>query len=348
MRTPGFGCSVGPRHQKGGCTPPIDRRSFLTAAAALLAAPGARAQAPFPSKPIRMLVGFAPGGATDTAARLIGEHISKLAGQPVLVDNRPGAGGIVAATAVAKAPPDGRTLILNTSYPFVSAQGLLSSLPYDANKDFAMVTPVMGGSVLMCVHRSVPMANLREFVAHAKKTPKFAIGSWAPGSQGHLLVDALNRHYGLAITHVAYKGEGPMTQDVLGGQIAGGTGSLFSMIGGVKSGNLKPIAVTNGPRGTRNPMLPEVATFQEQGFDDPSVTLSGWIGIVTTAGTPAPIVARLNEWIRAALAQPEIHSKLETFGLEVVSQSPAEFEASFRAEVPKWVKMIRDAGVKLD
>lgn len=165
---------------------------------------------------------FTRGGATDPAAQLIGEHMSKLVGQPAVVDNRPGAGGIVAAAAVAKVPPDDHTLILNTWYPFVSAQGLLLSLPYDPNKDFAMVTPLIGGSLVICVHRSMPVAKLREFVAHAKTVPKLAIGSWALGSQDHLVVDALNRHYGLTITHVAYKGEGPMTQDVLGGQIAEG------------------------------------------------------------------------------------------------------------------------------
>jgi tripartite-type tricarboxylate transporter receptor subunit TctC len=324
------------------------RRQFLIAASALLAAPLARAQGVFPSKPIRIIVGFAPGGATDTAARLIGDHISKLAGQPVIVDNRPGAGGIIAAAAVAKAAPDGHTLLLNTSYPVVAAQGLLSSLPYDPNKDFAFVTPIMAGNVLFCVHRSVPATNLREFVEHARKMPSLAIGSWAPGSQGHLAVEAINGRYGLKIIHVAYKGEGPMTQDLIGGQIAGGTGSLFSMIGAIKSGHVRPIAVTSGPRGNRNSALPELPTFAEQGLDAPAVTLSGWIGILTTAGTPRANLAKLNEWVRAALAQPEIQSKIESYGLDVVSKTSEEFEASFRAEVPLWIKMIKDAGVKLD
>jgi tripartite-type tricarboxylate transporter receptor subunit TctC len=324
------------------------RRRFMLSATALAAAPLARSQAAFPSRPLRILVGFAPGGATDTAARLIGDHVGKLAGQPVIVDNRPGAGGIVAAAAVAKSPPDGHTLLLNTSYPVVSAQALLSSLPYDANRDFAFVTPILGGSVMLCVHRTVPAVNLREFIEHARKTPGIAIGSWAPGSQGHLVVEALNKHYELKLTHVAYKGEGPMAQDLVGGQIAGGTGSLFSMVGAVKSGHIRPIAVTNGPRGNRNAMLPEVPTFAEQGLDDPAVTLSGWIGILTTAGTPRTSVERLNQWIRSALEQPEIRAKLESYGLDVIWSSPEEFEASFRAEVPKWTKMIRDVGVRLD
>jgi len=324
------------------------RRQFLITASALLVAPLARAQGVFPSKPIRIIVGFAPGGVSDTAARLIADHISKLAGQPVIVDNRPGAGGIIAATVVAKAAPDGHTLLLNTSYPVVPAQGLLSSLPYDPNKDFAFVTPIMAGNVLFCVHTSVPATNLREFVEHARKTPSLAIGSWAPGSQGHLAVEAINAHYGLKIIHVAYKGEGPMTQDLIGGQIAGGTGSLVSMIGAIKSGHIRPIAVTSGPRGNRNSKLPEVPTFAEQGLDAPAVTLSGWIGVLTTAGTPRANIGKLNEWVRAALAQPEIRSKIETYGLDVVSTSPEEFDANFRKEVPRWVKMIKDAGVKLD
>jgi len=324
------------------------RRAFLIAAGALLAAPRARAQAAFPSRPIRIMVGFAPGGATDTAARLIGDHMARLAGQPVIVENRIGAGGVVAAAAVARAAPDGHTLLLGGSDALMSAQGLFSSLPYDPNKDFAFVTPVVGGNVLLCVHRSVPAANLREFVDHARKTPALAIGSWARGSHGHLVVEALNQHYGLEITHVAYKGEGPMSQDLIGGQIAGGTGSLLSMIGAARSGHIRPIALTNGPRGNRSAALPEVQTFAEQGLDHPAGTLSGWIGMLTPAGTPRTSIALLNQWIRVTLEQTEVRAKLEAYGLEVISSTPEAFEASFRAEAPKWVKMIGDAGVKLD
>lgn len=325
-----------------------NRRRLLAAAAALPALALAQAPAPFPSRPIRIIVGFQPGGATDTAARLIGDHMAKLAGQPVIVDNRPGAGGVVAATAVAKAPPDGHTLLLNTSFPVINAQGLFRTLPYDPNRDFAFVTPILAGQVMLCVHRSVPATNLAEFVDYARRTPSVAIGSWAPGSQGHLGVEAINKRFGLAIPHIAYKGEGPMTQDLLGGQIPAAFGTLFSMLGAVKSGQLRPIAVTDGSRGQRHPLLPEVPRFAEQGLDDPVVTLSGWIGILTTGGTPPASVAKLNEWIRSALAQPEIRAKLETFGMEVVSSTPQEFDKSFRAETPLWVKAINDAGVKLD
>ena len=324
------------------------RRTFLIAAGAFLAAPLARAQAAFPSRPIRILVGFPPGGATDTTARLIGEHMAKLAGQPVIVENRTGGGGIVAASAVAKAAPDGHTLLLGGPDPLMSAQALFSSLPYDPNKDFAFVTPVLGGNILLCVHRSLPAGNLRELVDHARGTPGLAIGSWAQGSQGHLIVEALNAHYGLKLTHVPYKGESPMAQDLIGGQIAGGTGSLLPMIGAIRSGHIRPVAVTNGPRRKRSAALPEVPTFAEQGLDHPAVTLSGWIGMLTTAGTPRASIALLNQWARSALEQPEIRARLGTYGLEVISSTPEAFEASFRAEAPVWVKMIRDAGVRLD
>jgi tripartite-type tricarboxylate transporter receptor subunit TctC len=324
------------------------RRTFLVAASALLAAPLGRAQAAFPSRPIRIVVGFAPGGATDAAARLIGEHMARLAGQAVIVENRIGAGGIVAAAAVARAAPDGHTLLLGGSDALMSAQGLFSSLPYDPNRDFAFVTPVVGGNVLLCVHRSVPAANLRELVEHARRMPALAIGSWARGSQGHLVVEVLNRHYGLEFTHVVYKGEGPMSQDLIGGQIAGGTGSLLSMIGAARSGYIRPIALTNGPRGNRCVALPEVATFAEQGLDHPAVTLSGWVGMLAPAGTPRASIALLNRWVRIALEQPEVRAKLEAYGLEVISSTPEAFEASFRAEAPKWVRMIEDAGVRLD
>lgn len=325
-----------------------NRRRLLIAGAALPALAFAQAQPPFPSRPIKIIVGFAPGGATDTSARLIADYIAKQAGQPVVVENRPGAGGVVAAAVVAKAPPDGYTLLLNTSYFAVSAQGLFRSLPYDANRDFAFVTPILAGQVMLCVHQSVPAANLKEFVDYARRTPKLAVGSWGPGSQGHLMVEAINRAYGLSITHVGYKGEGPMAQDLLGGQIAGGTGTFFSMAGAVKAGTLRVIAVTNGSRGQRHPQLPDTATFAEQGLKDPVVTLSGWIGIATTAGTPRPVVAKLNEWIVAAIAQPDIRPKLESFGMELVSATPEAFEASVRAEVPLWVKAINEVGVKLD
>ena len=310
----------------------------------------AQAQTPaaFPSKSIRILVGFQPGGATDTAARLIADHMAKVSGQSVIVENRPGAGGIVAATAVAKAPADGYTLLLNTSYPVMSAQGLFRTLPYDANRDFAYVTPILAGQVMLSVHKSVPANNLAEFVEYARRTPKFAIGSWGPGSQGHLAVEAINKRYGLTITHIAYKGEGPMAQDLIGGQIPAGMGTFFSMTGAIKSGHLRPIAVTDGSRGQRHPFLPEVATFAEQGLKEPAVTLSGWIGILATGGTPKPVVAKLNEWVRGAIAQPDIRTKLESYGMEVVSATPEDFEASVRKETPLWVSAINEVGVKLD
>jgi tripartite-type tricarboxylate transporter receptor subunit TctC len=327
---------------------PRSRRAFLLSAGALLAAPRARAQAAFPSKPIHILVGFAPGGATDTAARLIGEHLARLAGQPVIVENRLGASGIVAASAVAKAPPDGHTLLLAGSDALMAAQALFSSLPYDPNRDFSFITPVLGGNVLLGVHRSVPATNLRELVEHARGTPGLAIGSWARGSHGHLIVEAMNRRYALGLTHVPYKGETPMSQDLIGGQIAGGTGSPIALLGAIRSGHVRPIAVTNGPRGKRNAALPEVRTFAEQGLDHPAVTLSGWLGVLTAAGTPRASVALLNQWVRAALEQPGIRAKLEGYGLEVTMSTPEEFEAAFRAQAPQWVAMIKAAGVKLD
>lgn len=332
----------------------MDRRDALlvlithVAGAAVPSVVMGQSNSPFPSRPIRILVGFQPGGATDTAARLIADHMAKLAGQPVIVENRPGAGGIVAATAVAKAPPDGHVMLLNTAYPVVQAQGLFRSLPYDPVRELAPVTPILAASVLFVVARSVPATNLKEFVEYARRSPNVAIGSWAPGSQGHLGVEAINKRFGLNIPHVPYKGEGPMTQDIIGGQLPAGFGSFFSMIGAVKSGHIRVVAVTNGPRGNRMPLLPDIRTFAEQGLDSPAVTLSGWIGIVTTGGTPRPVVAKLNEWIRASLARADIRSKLEAYGMEVVSSTPEEFEASIRAETPLWVKAINDVGVKLD
>ena len=324
------------------------RRRLLAAGAAFPALALAQGAAPFPSKPIKIVVGFAPGGATDTAARLIADHMTRVSGQSVIVENRPGAGGIVAATAVAKAPADGYNVLLNTSYFAVSAQGLFRTLPYDPNKDFAFITPILSGQVLLSVHRSVPATNLKEFADYARRTPKLAVGSWGPGSQGHLMVEAINKHFGLQITHVAYKGEGPMAQDLLGGQISAGCGTFFSMAGAIKAGNLRAIAVTSGSRGQRHPLMPELPTFAEQGLNDSAVTLSGWIGLATTAGTPKPVITKLNEWIRGALVRPDIRPKLEVYGMEIVSLSPEEFDASVRAEVPLWVKMINEVGVNLD
>ena len=324
------------------------RRRLLAAGAILPTLVFAQPSPPFPSKPIRILVGFPPGGTTDTAARLIATHMAKLAGQPVLVENRTGAGGIIAATAVAKAPPDGHTLLLGVQFPVVAAQALYRSLPYDPNRDFAFVTPVLTTNVLLGVARSVPAANLKEFVEYARRTPGVAIGSWAQGSQGHLAVEAINKQYGLTIPHAAYKGEGPMTQDIIGGHIAAGFSSFVSMTGPVQSGHIRVIAVTSGPRGNRMPLLPDVATFAEQGLNDPMVTLSGWIGILTTGGTPRLVVAKLNEWIRSALAQTEIRSKLESYGLEILVSTPEEFDSRFRTETPLWVKAINATGVKMD
>lgn len=325
-------------------------KTILSCALALLLPAFAQAQSmgSFPSKPIKILVGFQPGGATDTAARLIADHMAKVSGQTVVVENRPGAGGIVAATAVARAVPDGYTLVVNTSYPVMSAPGLFRSLPYDPARDFAYISPILAGQVILLVHKSVPAANLAELVEFARRTPKFAVGSWGPGSQGHLAVEAINKRFGLSIAHIPYKGEGPMAQDLIGGQIPAGMGTFFSMTGAIKSGHLRPIAVTDSSRGQRHPLLPEVATFAEQGLKDPAVTLSGWIGILTTGGTPRPVLAKLNDWVRSAIAQPEIRSKLESYGMEVVSATSEQFEASVKAETPLWVSAINEVGVKLD
>jgi tripartite-type tricarboxylate transporter receptor subunit TctC len=324
----------------------IQRRQFVIAGSALLAAPLASAQTAFPSKPIRIVVGYPPGGIVDTAARLIGEHMTKLVGQPVVVDNRTGAGGIIGAAAVAKAAPDGHTVLLTIQYPLVNAQAMVKSLPYDPNKDFAFVTPILAGAMLLCVHKSVPATNLVQLVEYARRTPNFAIGSWAQGSQGHLTIEDINKRYGLNITHVVYKGEGPMAQDLMGGQIPGGMGSLTGMAGLIKAGHIRPIAATSAPNGTRTSMLSEVATFAEQGLPESAVMRSGWVGVVAPSGTPPATIAKLNEWIRAALAQPDVRSKLGNLGLEAFTSTPAEFEAHFRADTPLWIKAIQDAGIK--
>jgi tripartite-type tricarboxylate transporter receptor subunit TctC len=323
----------------------IGRRRLLAALPALAFAQSAPA---FPTKPIRILVGTAPGGSSDPAARLIANHVSKLAGQPVLVENRPGANGIIAATAVAKAPPDGHTLYLGVQFPVVNAQALYRSLPYDPNRDFALITPFAVGYSMLGVSRTVPATNLKEFVDYARRTPGLACGSWGPGSQGHLGVEAINKRYGLSIPHVSYKGEAPMTQDILGGHLAAGFGTLASMAGSVQAGQIRAIAVVGGASASRMALLPDVPTFGQQGLDDPAVTLRGWLGILTTGGTPRPIVAKLNEWIRSALAQAEFREKIISFGFELISFTPEQFESLFRAETPVWVKMINELGVKLD
>ena len=324
----------------------IQRRQFVIAGSALLTAPLASAQAAYPSKPIRIVVGYPPGGAVDTVARLIGEHMARLCGQPVTVDNRPGAGGIIGAAAVAKSPADGYTLLFGLQYPLVNAQAMVKTLPYDPNKDFAFVTTLLTGAMLLCVHKSVPATNLAQLVEYARRTPDFAIGSWAQGSQGHLAIEAINKRYGLNITHVVYKGEPQVTQDLMGGQIPGGFGSLTTMAGPIKAGHIRPIAATSGPRGGRFSLLSEFATFAEQGLNEAAVTLSGWGGVLAPSGTPPAVIAKLNEWVHAALAQPEIRSKLGNLGLEALTMTPAEFEARFRAETPLWIKAIQDAGVK--
>lgn len=200
--------------------------------------------------------------------------------------------------------------------------------------------------MLFCVHKSVPAINLAQLVEHARRTSDFAIGSWAQGSQGHLIIEAINKRYGLNITHIVYKGESPMTQDLMGGQIPGGMGSFTTMAGPIKAGHIRPIAATSGPRGARISMLSEVATFAEQGLNESAVTHSGWVGVLAPSGTLPAIIAKLNEWVRAALAQPEIRTKLGNTGMEAFTSTPVEFEARFRAETPLWIKAIQDAGVK--
>ena len=314
---------------------------FLTGSFILLFSCALAAQ-DFPNRPLRLVVTVPPGGAADFIARLVGGKISESLGQPVVVENRGGAGGTIAADAVAKAAPDGYTLLQNSITTHGVGPHLYSKLPYDPVRDF---TPVSGLALLplvMAVNAELPAKNVQELIAYSK-THALNFASSGNGSAPHMAGELFKSETGAPITHVPYKGSGPAVADLVGGRVQIMFDAAPSLIQHVKSGKLRVLAAASAQR---NRLLPEVPTFAELGY--PKVAVSLWYGLLAPAGTPRPVIDRLNRETRKVLESADIREKLLAQGAEPMPGSPEAFASFMHEESAKWAPVVKQAGVKLD
>ena len=299
-------------------THPLNRRALLCAASSALAlgaGSAAHAQAAYPTKPIRMVVPFAAGGGTDVLARVVGEKLAAGLGQPVVIDNKPGAAGIIGTDAVAKAMPDGYTIVMSLSNALLTNQFLYEKLPYNPERDLTLVYQVAMGPLVLVVNPSVPVKTGPELLKYvAANKGKLAYGSYGLGAYPHLAGAHMSLTQNADMNHVAYKGEAPMVQDLIGGQIQMAYASSLVAKPQIEAGKLKAIGVT-GER--RLSSLPNVPTLAEQGLKDEAYRLTGWLAIAVPAKTPEPIVKRLADEIRKATQQPDVQQKVAAMGFEL-------------------------------
>jgi tripartite-type tricarboxylate transporter receptor subunit TctC len=303
---------------------------------------GAFAQA-FPSKPIRILVPFPAGGTTDIVARLVGQRMSEQVGQPVLVENRAGAGGTIAAAEVARSAPDGYTLLIhNVTFPIASvAAALANRATYNADADFAGVSIAVYVPFVWTAHPSTPGKDLRDAMTHVKHFKPYTYGSTGPGSTMHVLGEALGRAASVEMTHVPFKGAAPLKQELIAGRINLGGDQLSSSLADIKAGKLKALA-TSASR--RIPELPDVPTVRELGY--PVLEADGWNGFFAPAKTPREIVERLSKEAAAAVKHPEVAKRLREMAAEPVGSSGAEQEAIFKRQMDQFRPIIKDMKIE--
>ena len=312
----------------------------LCAAAALLATHSAGAQG-YPTKPIRVLINSAPGGLTDVVGRLVANRMSLALGQPLVIDNRIGAGGLVGAEAVVRAQPDGYTIGV-VGNAITSAPFLMTTAPFDASSDFAPVALLMSSPLVLVTSASSPYQSLQQYIAEAKSRPggiSFASGGNA--TMGHLLAEQLQALAGVKLIHVPYKGGAPALNDVLAGHVPVFFDTLATSAKLVQENRLRSLAIAS-PK--RSPVMPAVPTLAESGY--PEVQGMGWYAIVAPAGTPREIVARLNEEANKALNAPEVRERIASIGGTVEGGEPAVLSTLIQSEMPRWSKLVRERGIK--
>jgi tripartite-type tricarboxylate transporter receptor subunit TctC len=318
-------------------------KRWLLAVACVFHAGVALSQA-YPSKPVRMIVGFPPGGGTDVVARVIAQKLTEWWGQAVTVENRAGATGTIGADAVAKSAPDGYTLLMGHVNSHGIAPNLFARLPYDPIKDFAAVAYVGYVPNVLAVHPSVPAKSVKELVALLKANPgKYNYASSGNGSTQHLAGELFKQLTGTQIVHVPYKGSGDTIKDLLAGVVAMNFDTMPPVLPHIQAGKLRGLAIST-PK--RLPQLPDVPTFVEEGIT--GFDVANWYGVMAPAGTPREIVAKMNTDINKAMQVPEVRARLESVGTQLNEQSAAQFEAYMKAEVAKYAKLIKDIGVKVE
>ena len=325
------------------------RRTLLQALAVLSGASLLRAghakDPAWPAKPIRLIVPFNAGGATDIIARTIGEALSARLGQPVVVENQAGASGIIGTNAVAKARPDGYTLLLSLSTSMLINQFLYDKLPYDPQKDLFMLSQISIAPVTLVVHPSLPANDMKSLLAYAKEHKgKVSYGSWGVGSYAHLAGAYMSKSMDADMVHVAYKGETPMLQDLIGGQIQMCFASALNTKPFIDAGRLKIIGVTGR---SRMEILPAVATIQEQGMADDAYSVAGWVAMAAPAGIPDAIVGILQRQLADIATMPEIRQKILAAGFEPLINTPGEFRGNYERDMPIWKSLVEQVGAKL-
>ena len=335
---------------------PVTRRDLLQGLAAIgggsLLATGASsvfAQAgkpAWPSKPIRVVVPFNAGGATDIMARTIGEVLAKRLGQPVVVDNKAGAAGILGTDAVAKAAPDGHTLLLSLSTSMLINQFLYTKLPYNPQKDIALISQIAAAPVTLVVHPSVPASNMKELLAYVKAHKgKLSYGSWGVGSYAHLAGAYMSKTMDADMNHAAYKGEAPMIQELIGGQLQLCFSSALNTKPFIESGRLKAIGVTGKER---MEILPKLPTIFEQGVTDDAYSIYGWVAMGAPAGTPREVVDQLYGHLREIIKDPKVLERITGAGFIPMMNSPQAFRDNYQRDMPVWKALVEHAGAKLD
>ena len=318
---------------------------LLRAAALLLGlavAPLAIAQ-DYPARPVRVVVPFSPGGAVDGPMRMIAQELSKKWGQQVVVENRPGAGATIGTEIVAKSPADGYTLLLASQTNAISAT-LYTKLPFDPVEDFAPITLIGREPGVLVVNPALPVKTLPEFIAYVKARPgQVDYASSGNGSGQHLFMAMLASMAGLSMSHVPYKGSGQATTDLLAGQVMASIPGTAGMVGHIKAGKLRPLAVTGS---TRSAQLPDVPTVAEQGIAGYEAYV--WMGLLAPKGTPQPIVDKIYRDVKDVLGASEVKAYMATAGIEIVGSTPAEFGAFYRQERVQWAKIVKETGAKAE
>ena len=318
-------------------------KAAMASALALGFACAAHAQE-FPSRPIRLIAPLAAGGVTDMAARLLADRAGKYLGQPMIVENRPGAGGLVGSGLVASAPPDGYTILMGTIGTLAVSPSMYRKMPYDTDKDLIPVSLVAGGQFALAVHPSFPARSFAEFLAYVKARPgELNYGSAGNGSTLHLGMEMLNSMAGLKITHVPYKGTGPMVAALAGGEIEIGLPDLPSALPFARSERVRILAVTSTNRAQ---VMPEVPTISESGLKDFDVVV--WLGVMAPAGTPRPVIDKLNSAMVQALKDKDVADKLAEVDMRVFASSPEEFGKFIKRERDKWDPIVKASGAQIE
>lgn len=307
---------------------------------ALAAEPAAQ----YPTRPVRFILGFPPGGASDAVARLLAQPLQGRLGQQVIIDNRPGAGGNIAGEIAARSAPDGHTWFLGNNAILATNQALFSKMPFDSTRDFATVVLVATQPSVLVVHPSLPVKSVRELIALAKARPgELNYASTGTGTAGHLVGELFKGLAQVSYVHIPYKGGGPAVIDLVSGQVQFMFATAASVMQHVRGGRLRALAVTSGQRSPALPELPTVAETGLRGFE--AIT---WHGVVVPAATPVPIIDRINAEFNAVLGLSETRERLSAQGVEPRGGTPAEFASFLRSEIPKWTKVVRDSGAKVN